>query len=103
VKRLRPLLLAPAPIIVTTTTVYLAANGRRYLSRRSALRASARRWFFTKHPCDCEQPEFDPVGLGLTHDGFACLGHGMDPQRFARLVDRLVRRWTRADARRSTP
>ena len=54
-----------------SATVY-RAGGRRWFTKRAALRAYARRKFKAKHRCECEQGDY-----GSGYPGYTCHVHAV--------------------------
>lgn len=80
-------------VIEETARVWRAA-GRRWFTKQAAERAEAKAWVFTKRPCDCSSPEPE-YGDG----GYTCHLHGLDRDRFKRIIRRVVLRLRRDGAR----
>jgi hypothetical protein len=73
---------------IEPATVY-RAGGRRWFSRRAAIRAYARAKFRAKHPCECEQPDYSSGYGGFicpVHDGWARI-----EARYLRVIERGIR------------
>ena len=72
-----------------TATVYKARNGRRYLTQRAALNASARH--LLKRKCECEGCDVDDLGR-VTFGGYRCEWHGdSGALAYHKTLPRLVR------------
>lgn len=78
------------PFRAETTTVYRATTGRRYLTKRGAVMASARHALEQKWGCNCHEPEYYPDGRPLA-DAHYCDIH--DPEQ--KIVKRVARLWLR--------
>lgn len=52
---------------VETATVF-RGGGRRYFTKKAALKSYANRRYRLKHPCECEQPDY-----GSGYPGYSCM------------------------------
>lgn len=75
---------------VETATVYRAGvSGRRYLTRTAAIHGYAKAKFRTKHPCECEAPNYSDGYPGAT-----CHVHDLRDKvlpRYVRVLRRALR------------
>jgi hypothetical protein len=72
-------------IAVEQATVY-RAGGRRWFTKRAAIKAYAAAKFRAKHPCECEQADY-----GSGYPGFTCHVHDVRDRVLPRYVRLLWR------------
>jgi hypothetical protein len=76
---------ADAIFVVEQATVY-RAGGRRWLTRKAAIKAYAAAKFRRKHPCECEQGDY-----ASGYPGYTCPVHDARDRVLPRYV-RVLRR-----------
>lgn len=70
---------------VVQATVY-KAGGRRWFTKKAALRAEAKQIYRKRYPCECDGPVHEEG-----YPGYGCPHHGEHQEKFVRRVARLLK------------